>query len=158
MTLNERAQNAHDELFVRYDKLNALWLEAEEQLTQLHIPRPVECIYHDYEPDSRDPNFRIAECLGLQKIKGKWRICYGAYDLSSEPEPSDWTPITDCSASIRVEAAEHLPKLRKAVVESAEKFIPKVDSAIMQLAEALDQSANLNDLLAERAKLNGQAE
>ncbi|HTU19587.1 MAG TPA: hypothetical protein VMG10_16115 [Gemmataceae bacterium] len=158
MTLNERAQKARDELFVRYDKLNALWLKAEEQLTHLHIPRPAECIYRDYEPDYREPEFRIAECLGLQKIKGKWRICYGEYALLSEPGPSDWTPITDCSAEIREEAAKHFPKLHKAVVESAEKFIPKVDSAIQHLAEALGDSANLNDLLAERAKLNGQAQ
>jgi hypothetical protein len=46
----------------------------------------------------------------------------------------------------------------KAVVESAEKSIPKVDAATPRLPKVLGQPADLTDLLAERAKLNGQAE
>jgi len=41
LTLEERAESARAALFNRYDTLNALWLEAEEQLTQFHIPCPV---------------------------------------------------------------------------------------------------------------------
>jgi hypothetical protein len=158
MTLDERAQKVRKELFARYDQLNALWLKAEERLTKHHVPRPVQCIYalpNTGEPE--DQGLPEAVCLGLQKVKGKWRICYGVYWFSAQPD-ADWLPITECSAEIRVEAARHLPKLEKAAVESAEKFIPKVDEAIQQLAEALGKPDNLADLLAERAKLNGQTE
>ncbi|HTU93808.1 MAG TPA: hypothetical protein VMF69_27255 [Gemmataceae bacterium] len=157
MTLEERAQKVRKELFERYDQLNALWLRAEEKLTRKHVPHPVVFPYLEYEPDYREPAFRMVKCLGLQKISGKWRICYGEYASLSEPEPSDWTPITDCSAVIRVEASKHCPKFEKAVVESAEQFIPKVDSAIQQLSEYLGQPENLTGLLAERSKLNGGA-
>ncbi|HEY7423556.1 MAG TPA: hypothetical protein VH682_04870 [Gemmataceae bacterium] len=158
MTLEERAQKAREELFERYDQLNALWLKAEEHLTKYHIPCPVQFMY-SYTPDDVRCNNEIpeCECLGLQKVKGKWRICYGEYYSCNQPD-ADWQPITECSAEIRVRAARHLPGLEKAVVESAERFIPKVDSAIKQLAEILGQPADLANLLAERAKLNGQAE
>jgi hypothetical protein len=156
MTLQERARNARKTLFSRYDQLNALWLQAEEQLTQLHIPRPVSHKYAEYQ-DWDQPNGAItSKYLGLQKVKGKWRICHGICEEWCQPEPY-WTPIIECSAESRVEATKHLDGLRKAVVESAERFIPKVDEAINALAETLGlpASAQSQDLLAERAKLNG---
>ncbi len=158
MTLKRRAEKARTELFARYDQLNALWLKAEERLTKNHVPLPVEHIYARYDSvEQQYYGVGGCECLGLQKIKGKWRICYGVYWFSSQPD-ADWVPITECSAETRVEAAKHLPGLEKAVIESAEKFIPRVDDAIQALTEALAQPDNLAYLLAERARLNGKAD
>ncbi len=159
MTLEQRAKKVRDELFSRYDQINALWQQAEEQITQFHIPEPVQFTYGSYEIDYRNPYSEVCECLGVFKIKGKWRICYGSF-MPNETVggPDEWTPITEASAQIRVEAASHLPGLKKAVVESAEKFVPKVDQAIQALSAALAQPANIAELLAERAKLNGKAE
>lgn len=159
MTLEERAEKARKELFVRYDKLNALWTKAEEQITKFHIPRPVQFTYRSYPLDEfQDPNGpQVCHCLGLQKLKGKWRICLGTFVESSqcpEEEPS-WTQVLECSAEERIDAAKHIPKFRQKVVESAEKFIPKVDEAIAAISEAL--GTDIADLLAERAKLNGRA-
>jgi hypothetical protein len=158
MTLEVRAEKARKELFARYDRLNALWLEAEERLTKYHIPRPVKHEYCEYLLDEGDPNSgSMWDCLGLQKVKGKWRICHGSY-YYIEPGPSNWTPIVDCSAEVRVWAAKHLLGLEEEVVKSAEKFIPKVEDAIQALTSALGQPDQLADLLAERAKLNGRAD
>src|SRR5215471_9015545 len=132
MKLEERAEKAREMLFSRYDTLNALWLQAEEQLTQLHVPRPVSHKYAAYD-DGGLPSAITSKYLGLQKVKGKWRICHGIYEEWWQPGP-EWTPITECSAESRVEATKHLDDLRKAVVESAERFIPKVDEAINTLA------------------------
>jgi len=158
MTLDQRAEIARKELFARYDQLNALWIKAEERLTKYHIPHAVEFNYCSYRIDYNDPSAgEMLDYLSLQKVKGKWRICFGScYYLG--PGPSEWTPIVDCSAEIRVNAAKYLPGLETAVVESAERFIPRVDSAIRALIHALAQPDNLAELLAERAKLNGQAE
>jgi hypothetical protein len=159
MTFSERAEDVRETLFARYDELNALWLEAEEQLTKLHIPQPVCYSYAKYDEDWRSPNEGwIEECLGLQKVKGKWRICHAAYRPWCEPE-ADWTPIIECSAQTRVEAARHLAGLRQAVVESAENFVPKVDDAIESLRGEIGKSPSdsFGALLAERAKLNGKA-
>ncbi len=158
MTLEQRAKKVRDELFSRYDQINALWLQAEEQITQFHIPEPVQFTYSSYLIDERNPNSEVCECLGVFRVKGKWRICYGSFLPNQEGGPDEWTPITEAAAQIRVEAASHLPGLKKAVVESAEKFVPRVDKAIQALAVALKQPDNLAELLSERAKLNGQAQ
>ena len=154
MALAKRAEEARKALFERYDQLNALWLEAERQLSKFHIPRPV-C--YEYASDWEDGRPVIGHCLGVRKIKGKWRICCGSYCYFAPDESPDWEPITECSAEIRAGAASHLPKLREKVVESAEEFIPRVDKAIEELKEVLDvPDENLQALLAERAKLNGR--
>ena len=161
MTLDQRAQKLREELFPRYDRLNAFWQKVEEQLTEFHIPRPVEFPYRKRRIDWCDPDAgEVRECLGVQRVKGKWRICHASYvdDYRGPPEPDiTWVPIIECSAEIRVRAATHVPGLKKAIIESAEKFIPKVDEAIQALAEALGEDGNLAELLAERAKLNGKA-
>jgi hypothetical protein len=154
MTLTKRAAVAQQELFHRYDELTALWLKAEEELTKLHVPRTVCHVYADYEEDWHDPGSTVCLCLGLVKIKGKWRICHGAFQAHYAGEPDSWTPINDCSAETRVWAAKHLPGLREAVVKSAEDFVPKVDDAIKALKGALN--TDINELLAERAKFNGK--
>ena len=155
MTLEERAESARETLFGRYDELNALWLQAEEQLTKFHIPCFVYCKYDEYQDPADQPGFMTSKYLLLQKIKGKWRICYGLVD--DWDVDHGWTPITECSAHVRVEAARHLDKLREKVVKSAEDFIPKVDEAIKTLAAAVGRTVNIEsrDLLSERAKLNG---
>jgi hypothetical protein len=157
MTLDQRAQNVRTQLFDRYDQLNALWQKAEERLTKNHIPRPVEHIYSEFDLVEGDPNAGIGwHCLGLQKIKGKWRICHGTY-CYSQSGPDDWTPIVDCAAPIRVRTTKYLLDLEEAAMKSAETFVPVVDEAIKTLAKVLGHSDNLAELLAERAKLNGNA-
>jgi len=150
MTLAKRAETARASLFVRYDELNSLWTAAEEQLTKLHIPCAVRYCYLQYPEDSYRPDEGyIEECLGLQKIKGKWRICH-TVSAWNDPEYY-WTPITECSAETRVQAAKHLAGLRQAIVESAEGFIPKVDEAIDVLkAEVSNHTENvIADLFGE---------
>jgi len=159
MALAKRAEQARRVLFERYDQLNALWLEAEKQLSKFHIPCPV-CYEYATDEEYSGQHYCpvIGHCLGLQKVKGQWRICYGTYFYPAPEEDSGWKPITECSAEVRVSAASHLPRFRERVVESAEEFIPKVDKAITELKEALEMpEESLQALLAERAKLNGRA-
>ena len=161
LSLDERAESARAALFERYDELNSLWTQAEEQLTKLHIPQGVEHIYRSWDSDPRDPHNPCEDyyVLGIQKIKGKWRICHGCCYDSMECVVEDWTPITDSSAEIRVLAASHLPGLREAVIKSAEAFIPWVEEAITKLRNELNLCTDnsLKELLAERAKLNGKS-
>ena len=158
MTLTERDRKVRQTLYPRYDELNALWLLAEEELTRFHIPRPVEVKYREYLDDPYDDNTVTYQCLGIQKVKGKWRICHATYPAYSDAELcGGWTPITECSVETRLQAASHLPELREAVVKSAEDFVPKVDEAIDELKNALNvPDEHLRALLAERAKLNGR--
>jgi len=162
MTISTRREESRETLFRLYDELNSLWLEAEKRLTEGHIPRSVCHVYAECELDWRGPNRgTISYCLGLQKVKGKWRICHSSYLAWCEPEPegNDWTAIADCSAEIRVNAAEYLPGLEEEIVKSAEGFVPMVEKAIQTLQRSLNQkpSDQIRELLDERAKLNGRA-
>jgi hypothetical protein len=159
-SLEQRAQQTRDLLFPKYDTLNALWIQAEERLSRQHIPRSVCFKYgEDYNPEEEGSNPTGFHCLGLEKIKGQWRICYGWFSSYSHAwEPSEWTPIIECAAEIRVGAARHYGSFVQAVVDAAEKFVPEVDEAITALANSLGVPVNdqLRQLLAERAKLNGR--
>jgi hypothetical protein len=160
MTLEQRAHNVRKQLFDRYDQLNAFWLKAEEMLTKkYHIPHAIQFDYgYPGECEIRDLDHNLCDCLGLAKIKGKWRICHGQYRLSGPPEPDEWTPIVDCAAGVRVAAAKqvYLKGLEEEIVKSSESFRPRVDKAIQELAQFLDHHDDLAKLLAERAKLNGK--
>src|SRR5947208_1711218 len=81
LTLAERAQKVRQELFERYDKINALYLQFEERLNRkYHIPHPIQHSYYTYDLEEGNPNAGWAsDCLGLDRIKGKWRICHGSY-------------------------------------------------------------------------------
>ncbi len=155
MTLSQRAEKARKELFARYDQLNTLLGKHEERLARYHIPRPVEHSYAKHDIEEQNPNSGFYyERLGMQKVKGKWRLCYGSFDYN-ECALHDWTPLVECSVEVRVAAVQHIAALERKVVESAEKFIPKVDGAIKALTDLLEPDAHLAELLAERAKLNG---
>jgi hypothetical protein len=160
MTLSERAEKARSALFSRYDQLNDLWLQAEKELAKIHIPQDAEFCYQSHE-DCGYPGERLRDYIGVRKIKGKWRICLGFHSRGDDvPDEihDHWTPITDCSADDRVWAVKYLPQLWEAVVESAERFIPKVDDAIDRLRKVLRlPDEHLQALLAERAKMNGKA-
>lgn len=154
-SLEVRARAAQESLFQRYDQLNALWTLAEEQLTKFHVPH---CVQFDYSDWPGADGYSEYACLGLEKVNGKWRICHG-YCTDMSPECDTWTPITECAATVRISAAKHLPKFREAVIAAAERFLPRVDKAIEELQAALssEDEGNLQELLAERAKLNGKA-
>jgi hypothetical protein len=147
------ALDVQKQLFDRYDRLNSLWEQAEKQLIALHVPRPVRHAYLSY-PMSENSSAYLNHCLGLQKIKGSWRICYAVdYDYNRADREPDWTPISECSATIRVHAAPHLPGLRSAALASSEKFIPEVDKAIDELAKGIAEAGDP----ADRFKMNGKA-
>src|SRR5205807_7395386 len=142
MTLAQRADKARQELFVRYDQLNALLGKQEERLARYHIPRPVCHVYATRDLDHHNPNSGFyQECLGIQKVKGKWRLCYGSFDYN-ECSLHDWMPIVECSVEVRIEAVKHIAALEQKLVESTEEFIPEVDQAIRTLTEILDRASN----------------
>lgn len=135
----ERAQNAQELLFSRYDKLNERLTEAEKRLTSFHIPHQVSFVYKMADDDFRDPaSSWTAYEIAISKIKGNWRLCHAVtwhHDPSGSGEEPEFTPLVECSAFDRVEAARHLAKLEEKIIEAAEKFVARVDKAV----DALDQ-------------------
>jgi hypothetical protein len=160
-SLDHRSKKANQEIFHRYDRLNSLWTEVEKYLTRDHIPCPVEITYRSYAPDEDHANHGWDCCndlLGLQKIKGQWRVCHGFRDDRWPDADAGWTPIADCSGVVRSVCAKHVVALEKAIIESAESFIPVVDAAIAELEGFLivPNPSELAEMLTERSRLNGR--
>lgn len=158
MTLAQRAVDARTALFSRYDQLNALFTEAEEELTKHHLPRGVE---FSYRQNFDEQGQGMAYAVGIQKVKGKWRLCHTSYYYPHGYYEGDyeWTPLVEAGAETRVHAAGHVAKLKEKIVEELEKFVSETDAAIKQLRASVAELKNedLVKLLAERAKLNGKA-
>ncbi len=136
-------------LYERYDALNALYQRWEEKLSRFHIPRPVSFIYHAEEISGGERYY----LLGVHRSQGKWCIVHACQDWHGVGDEPEWQKITECSAQDRVRAAPFMVKLEEMIPQAAEEFIAEADAAIQCLKSGL---SNMPELLAERAKLNGQ--
>src|SRR4051812_31654077 len=100
MTLFKRAAEARTALFTRYDQINALFEEAEQELTRHHVARPVEFQYafDECTDNGRSSGSGTGFAIGIQKVKGKWRLCYTSYYYPNEYCEGEysWTPIVEC--------------------------------------------------------------
>ena len=138
--LTNQEQELIEHLSSRYDKLNALWKNAEEQLRQFMVPVEVEYCYRSYidveDPVALQHNVKTDEFLGWVKWCGSWRLCFGIADDSCGAPPH-WKPVTDCTIDRRMECIPHFAKLRKMVVEKAKATVPQLDTAIADLAAML---------------------
>jgi hypothetical protein len=139
--LELRAERARNQLFERYNQLNALWINAEEVIGRFHIP---QAVWYEYRIHVEDSGTETGYCLGVSKIEGKWRICHRTY-CHLTAKSSDVTPITECSEETRVTTAQHVPELLDQVVTSAEQFIPRVDEAIEAVRGFIDSQGSVAD-------------
>lgn len=128
----------------RYDQLDGLWQHAEEDLRRFRLHTPVMTAPFKSNPlfasdyDERGP--RAYYMLGFLRCGKHWRICYGVqHDPVNGPdEEPHWTPISDCSVEMRIEAIPVFEELRKKVVETAEQTVPKLDKALANFRQILE--------------------
>jgi hypothetical protein len=115
----------------RYDVLNQLFVEAEQQLKALKPPHPV---WVDYSHEFRDGQPTWWELLGLSKHQGKWRLCH-AYDheINDDGILTELKPVVECPLDVRVRAAKVVQLLKEQIVKSKEDYIRQVDDAIRLL-------------------------
>jgi hypothetical protein len=130
---SQHEQQIIDALKVRYDEIEALWNQAEEDLRRFRVPYSVEHWYS--RPGEGTPPLYCG--LAWTKHGKAWRICHVEREARSEysntpPEydPYEWTPIIDCPLALRLSMIDQFAKLRQAVIEAAEKTVPKLDEAI----------------------------
>ena len=90
------------------------------------------------EPDEVSPIGTVTEFLGWIKCQGQWRLCWGElFEPYNNWPTEEWKPIAECPMEKRVEMAEHLGALRKAMNEAKVSYLPKVEKAIALLKQAL---------------------
>jgi len=141
MTLEDRNDEVNKALETRFSQLNAAFEAHEAKLKAMMVPRDVSVVYKQYADHPDNPGGEYKFFIGLIKLGGKWRLCYGSCHeswIGDDDEGIDWKPIVDSSLEERMEAAEHLDKLREAIVMAKEKLVPVVENAIATLAKSLD--------------------
>jgi hypothetical protein len=124
-----RAEYSKNVVDVRLDKLTELWAVMEAKLLGMQPPRQiaVNCIdVHDEHGDEVGGRY-----LGVQRIGGKWRVCYG--EGWHGKEPTEWRPIVECDIETRVRLAGYVQRLEYQVKETGRTFLPELDEAIAEL-------------------------
>ncbi len=134
-----RKQQAAAALNVRYKELNKLWEQAEASLKELPIPVDVHFVYKSVDADPERPNeAQVHYHLGFCRSKGGWRICMDTSHDNFAHLDFDWTPISECSVDVRLEAVKHLATLREKVLKAAEDCVPTLDKAIDDLRSTME--------------------
>lgn len=141
MTLDERNDEVNKALETRFSQLNAALEAHETKLKAMMVPKNVSVIYRSYTDDDQQPEGEFQFCLGMIKLRGTWRLCHASHYWSySRPDDEpDWKPIVEASIEDRIKAADHIEKLREALVKEKEKLVPDVEKAIATLAKSLER-------------------
>ena len=119
-----------------FEQINSNWEKVENYLRSKGIFRPASYTFgylDNWQEQVRDGERQI----GIQRAKGKWRICYGTMYYKSPGAETSWTPVTECDMETRTELLEYVPKLFEAVVNENEKFIPVLEAAVQKSNDVL---------------------
>jgi hypothetical protein len=126
-----------NEVDLRLDRLNSLWVMVEKKLLGMQPPRHLHVIY-DTEYFGEDGDYERYCCLGLVRISGRWHVCYGTFERPGKlEEPANWKPIAECSVEVRLKAAKGIELLKHGVEETGKTFIPALDGAIRSLERVM---------------------
>jgi hypothetical protein len=137
MSIDEKNDEVNRVFDSRIDQLNAAYEVAEKELRAMRVVVDADYRYASWDDDDEQPQYKCHAHIGVVKLQGQWRICHG-YSDDCHPNVI-WRPIRDASVHERISAARHIDKLREEVVRQKEKTIPRVESAIAALVEAIER-------------------
>lgn len=108
----------------RYERLNALWRDAEHQLKAFCIPTQV---VHVYEKGDTE-----VKCIAWAYSKVGQRLCHGIANTNEETKEHDFrfVPLLDCCLEQRIAAIPHFMELKSKVVDQAWPAIQLLDKSI----------------------------
>jgi hypothetical protein len=137
---SDTTEYVKNEVDLKLDRLNELWMKLERKLLTQEPPRRICCLYYkSAEPDEHDPRDAIERrYLGIQRHAGKWRVCYANVWACIREDEFPWKPILECDAPTRAEAVRGIDDLKSEVRKTRSVFIPQLDKAISTLEDAID--------------------
>ena len=123
---DEREQHVIKALKERYDEIEALWNDAEEDLKRFRVPHAVPCHYDS----NHEGNCPIYYSLWWMKYGKGWRIvheeryAYSEFDDKREDE-CEWKPIIECPVALRTSMIAMFASLRPARTATARHAAPR---------------------------------
>jgi hypothetical protein len=144
MTLDERNDEVNKALEARFSQLNAALEAHEAKLKAMMVPSDTWVTYRSYDDGDNynNPTGEYQFYIGMVKLRGAWRLCLRkAYECWIDDERSSYgeiRPVVEASVEERIEVAQHIDKLREAIVQTKEKLVPDVEKAIATLAKSLE--------------------
>jgi hypothetical protein len=119
-----------------YDDLNKAWAQVEAAVKKFHLRDGASFVYDSAEDDPSQPRGQWNSLLGYVWCRGSRRVChaiqyedYMGASSDCPDESSDWKPITECPADVRVKAVPHATKLYTEVLKAASALVPVVERA-----------------------------
>ena len=132
-TRNEAAVKAANPLF---GELNNTWEKIEDFFRKQGVLRPVETTLWTFTMEMSPHAEDVGEYqIGIQKFKGKWRICFGTCYYQNPG--TDWQPITECPTDRRIELLDYVDRLYEALVKSNETYVPELEEAVQKSKKIL---------------------
>ena len=134
----EREQQIIKALKGRYDEIEALWKQAEEDLKRFRIPHAVHYCYFSHY----DHGYPEHHALCWMRHGKAWRIVHEIRTAYSEVDDKhldecEWKAITECPLDLRLAMIAEFKHLRQKVVEAAEQAVPALDEAISSFHKIL---------------------
>ncbi len=148
----ESGEYVKNEVNIKLDRINDLWMKVEKKLLKEEPPRRITCNYDTVEVDEYDPDMGCCcgtarAYLGIQRHAGKWRICYASTWNKSGEDNLPWKPIVECDVGTRMDAVAGIDCLKREVANTRTFFIPKLDKTIDKLEQALlDEDEDENEV------------
>ena len=137
----EAGEYVKNEIDIKFDRINDLWMKVEKKLLKEQPPRRITCIYRSFEVEEYDGEQaycgRVRRYLGIQRHAGKWRVCYASTWSKADEENLPWKPVAECDMDSRMEATDGIELLKREVANTRTTFIPKLDETIEKLERAL---------------------
>jgi hypothetical protein len=119
-----------------FDKLNAQWKEAEQQLASLHTPVHCDEVYARHDPDPRDLSKPMIEhrLAWTKDSEGEWHICYAIAPETHNYDEVVWRAIKKAPLEVRIEAVPAFPKLYDKLLDKAREYVDRVKGVTSSFA------------------------
>ena len=134
--LIKRNQKALKQAAPLFDRINHAWDEIEDFFRKQGVLRPASFTYRNWSESNGQGEWGGQRLLGVEKVKGKWRICHGdLYD--NGPLDVSWMPMAECGIELRIEMLEYVGELFAVMVKSNEEYIAEIEQAVALSDEVL---------------------
>jgi hypothetical protein len=132
---DERLRRAEKELRESADEVNQLLSAVEAKAVGMNPGHPVS-VHIETFGDDEQGFMEVAVCLGLEKIKDRWRLAQGE-GPTDDPMDWCWTPILECSLEDRIRASAHVEKLFEELLKASEERAQEARDAVAKLKNIL---------------------